>query len=485
MTPITRRPLRSLAIGLAGLMAGLMLLAVAVALFWPEDHLRERVTRQASEQLGMTVAVTGDVSLRFWPVPAIRATGVTIGSESDDHPVGELEAISLSVGWLPLLRGELVPETLVLDSPILRLSPGAVDSLVGEQPDDERRGGEFAPLDLRIHDGEIHWRAGRDDPGISITGLELELTDFDRQPVADEAPPWARTSLQLTASAEALHIHALELSDIDLEMAGKDGVFRSDDLEMTFLGSRGTGNARLDLSAATPSATLDIDFDSLDLANLPEAWVPTNSFVGNADLTASLETRGQEPGRWLRHLDGEIRLSGRDLQLRGVDLDEELARYRRTQRFSLVDAAAVVFLGPAALLASKGSDFARLLGEGDVAETRIVHLVSDWRFDAGTAQTRDVALSTTRNRLATQASLDLPSRRINHTTVAVVDRRGCAVMEQEVHGSLDAPVIEEPHVVEALLGAPLGLLQRGVDAISRGGEDCEVFYAGSVAAPSD
>ena len=485
MTPTTRRPLRSLAVGLAALVAGLMLLAVAVALFWPEDHLRERVTRQASEQLGMTVAITGDVSLRFWPAPAIRATGVSIGPESDSQALGELEAIGLSARWLPLLRGELVPEALVLETPVLRLTPGAVDSLVGDQPDDERRGGEFAPLDLRIHDGEIHWRAEQDDPGISITGLELELTDFARQARADEARPWARTSLQLAASAEALHIHALDLSDVDLQMAGKDGVFHSDDLEMTFLGSRGTGNARLDLTASTPSAMLDIDFDSLDLANLPEAWVPTNSFLGNADLTASVETRGQEPGAWLRHLDGEIKFSGRDLRLRGLDLDEELARYRRTQRFSLVDAAAVVFLGPAALLASKGSDFARLLGEDDVAETRIVHLVSNWRLDAGTAQTHDVALSTTRNRLATRASLDLPSRRINHATVAVVDRRGCAVMEQEVHGSLDAPVIEEPHVVEALLGAPLGLLQRGIDAITRGEEGCEVFYAGSVAAPSD
>lgn len=303
--------------------------------------------------------------------------------------------------------------------------------------------------------------------------------------MAEGAHPMARTSLDLKASAVTVQVNALRLSDVNLTVSGQDGVFATDDGQMTFLDSRGNASAQLDFSASPPTAALEVGFDSLQLADLPEQWAPTGSISGTVDLTASLASRGQELNALLRHLQGEVQLTGRDLRLRGVDLDEELARYRRTQRFSLVDAGAVVFLGPAWLLASKGSDFARLLDASKGAETRIVHLVSDWNIKDGTARTRDVALSTERNRIAAQASLDLPSRQINSATVAVLDHQGCPVVKQAMHGSFDAPQIEEPNLMEELLGAPLSLLQRGLDAISRDDESCEVFYSGSVAARSE
>lgn len=488
MNPITRHPIRALAIGLTAIIVGVILLAIAMALFWPADDLRDRVTRQASGQLGMPVHVDGDVSLRFWPSPTIRATDVRIGptSESGVDPVGELDAIRLSMGWWSLITGRLVPETLRLDAPILRLTPDTLEALApGDPPAEARRDGQFAPLDLRVRDGEIHWNAPESGQEVSIIGLDLNLTDLDWRPPADGEHPLTHETLSLTTSVDALRINALRLSDINLAVSAENGVFTTDDWQMTFLDSRGSGNTRLDFRTSPPAAAFEIDFDSLDLAHLPEQWAPAGSVSGSADLKASLESKGQEPGALLRHLQGEVKLSGRELRLRGVDLDAELAGYRRTQRFSLVDVGAVIFLGPAALLATKGSDFVRLLDGAEDKQTRVVHLVSDWSIEEGTARTRDVALSTTRNRVAAQASLDLPSRRINRAAVAVVDRQGCPVVTQEVHGSFDAPQIEEPNLMEELLGAPLGLLQRGLDAISRDSESCEVFYSGSVAAPSE
>ncbi len=63
MTRITRRPIRALAVGLTAFLAVLLLLAMALAFFWPVDDLRDRATRQASDLLGMPVQVEGDVSL--------------------------------------------------------------------------------------------------------------------------------------------------------------------------------------------------------------------------------------------------------------------------------------------------------------------------------------------------------------------------------------------------------------------------------------
>ncbi len=487
MNAITRHPVRSLVIVLAGIVVGLILLAIVAAWLWSADELRERVTQLASDQLGLPVHVDGDVSLRFWPFPTLHATEVRVGSVtgSGEAPVGELEAISLSLRWRPLLSGQLAPETLRLDAPVARLTPATLAVLAARgPPTDTARSGQMESLGLRVRDGEIHWRTSAGDREMSITGLDLDLDNLHWQRPAEGEHPLATTSVNLTASADAVRLDALHLSDVTLSGSAEDGAFAMDDWQMTLLDSRGNGNITLDFRTSPPAATLDIAFDSLQLAKLPEPWAPAGSVSGSTDLSASLRSQA-EPGSLLRHLYGEVTLIGRDLRLRGVDLDAELADYRRTQRFSLVDAGAVIFLGPAALLATKGSDFVRLLDGAPDKQTRVVHLVSDWTIKEGTARTRDVALSTTRNRVAAQASLDLPSRRINQATVAVVDRQGCAVVTQEVHGSFDAPRVEEPNLVEALLGAPIGLLKRGLDAISRGGGRCEVFYAGSVAAPAD
>ncbi len=487
MNAITRHPVRSLVIVLAGIVVGLVLLAIVAARLWSADELRERVTQLAGDRLGVPVHVDGDVSLRFWPLPTLDASEVRVGPapDSDDDPFGEVEAISLSLRWWPLIGGQLVPAALQLDGPVVHLTPETLETLaVQGPPTDTGRGDPLEPLDLRIRDGEFHWRTSAGDRNMSTKGLDLDLDDLHWRPASEGEHPLARTSVNLTASADAVRFNALQLAEVTLSGSGDKGAFATDDWQMTFLDSRGNGNATLDFRNTQPDATLDIAFDSLQLNKLPEKWAPAGSVSGSADLTASLRSKAA-PDSLLRHLQGEVKLSGRDLRLRGVDLDAELADYRRTQRFSLVDAGAVVFLGPAALLATKGSDFTRMLDGARDKETRVVHLVSDWTIEEGTARTRDVALSTTRNRVAAQASLDLPSRRINRATVAVLDRQGCPVVTQDVHGSFDAPQVEKPNLVEALLGAPIGLLQRGLDAISRDDEDCEVFYSGSVAAPSD
>ncbi|WP_322522227.1 AsmA family protein [Guyparkeria halophila] len=485
MNAITRHPIRSLVVALAATIMGFVLLAVVAAWLWPADELRERITQLASDRLALPVHVDGDVALRFWPSPTIQATEVRIGPASGDDPISEVAAIRLSMRWWPLVSGHLVPETLQLDAPVARLTPGIFEALAARgPPTGTGRGDQIEPLDLQIRDGEVHWRTPAGDREVSIEGLDLDLNNLKWQPVAGGEHPLAGVSLDLTASAEAVRIDALALSDMTLSGSGEDGMFATDDWQLTFLDSRGNGNATLDFRTAPAETTLDLAFDSLQLAKLPAQWAPAGSVSGRVDLSASLKSNGGL-GSLLRHLQGEVKLSGRDLRLRGVDLDAELADYRRTQRFSLVDAGAVIFLGPAGLLATKGSDFVRLLDGAQDKQTRVVHLVSDWTIQEGTARTRDVALSTPHNRVAARASLDLPSRRINQATVAVVDQQGCPVVTQAVHGSFDAPQVEEPNLVKALFGAPIGLLKRGLAAISRGDESCEVFYAGSVAAPSN
>ncbi|ABI57129.1 AsmA family protein [Alkalilimnicola ehrlichii MLHE-1] len=468
---------------LAGVLVAVLVLAgVALALLWPGERLGEQIAGEMEAQLGVPVSIEGDATLRLWPGPAVRVSDVLLGPEPDADPVGHLAAARLSVRWLPLLRGRLEPGTLLLDTPVLNLERDAAGALNVDWRQAEDADGRALALDLRIRGGELHWRDEGQDQTVTVRGLEVDAPATEWRVAADDAQPLTRLALGANVSAERVEVGVLGFDDVAFGLSARDGVIRTEDWEMTLFGSRGTGEAEADFTEAPPHWVLNVAFGDLQLESFPEAWLPAGAASGSAELTASLTSQGEDAQALLRHLHGEVVLSGHDLLIRGVDLDEELAAYERTQRFSLVDAAAVVLVGPGWLAATKGTDFARLAGRAN-GETEIVQLLSAWQIENGVAHSRDVALATPRNRLAAQAALELPERRIREAEVAVVDGDGCALMRQEVHGSFDAPEIEEPHFLEVLLGAPLDLLKRGLDALSISPEDCEVFYEGDVAAP--
>ena len=487
--PVTRRPLPIALLLLCAALATVLLLATAATLFWPADHLRSSLASLASERLGTPVSIDGEAQLRLWPRPTLRVSDVTLGRDSEDERASRLAAGHVSLRWLPLLRGKAVPTSVYLDTPVLHLVKDETGVLNIDPRKEDPSKEDANPAqklhigDLRIRQGELSWHDQARDQRASITALDLSLSALQWRRAEDGAHPLSRLDLSADVRAETVRYNALSLSDIALRLTVDDGALHSDDWQMSFLDSEGTAEADMDFSSSPAHWALALQFDALQAAALPKEWLPAEGASGSAALTLSLTSQGNETEALLQHLDGELRLSGRDLVLRGMDLDQELARFQRTQRFSLVDAGAFLFAGPAGLAATKGSEFVRLLDRVD-GDTPVTHLLLDWTVEDGIARARDVAMATERNRVALKADLDLPARSIRDAAVAVINQDGCAVIQQRIHGSFDAPAIEEPDIVDALLGAPLALLQRGLDVLSIEREDCDRFYQGEVSAPT-
>ena len=174
-------------------------------------------------------------------------------------------------------------------------------------------------------------------------------------------------------------------------------------------------------------------------------------------------------------------LRSEHLTLVGNDLDREISRFKSSQNFNLVDVGAVFFAGPLGLAVTRGYAFASLF-RGSGGNSSIETLVSDWRVERGVAQAKDVALATSENRIALQGGLDFVNGRFADVTVAVIDAGGCAKVRQAIRGSFGKPTVEKPRVLTSLAGPVLKLYRQ-----TRGlfpAKPCEVFYSGSVAAPS-
>jgi hypothetical protein len=66
-------------------------------------------------------------------------------------------------------------------------------------------------------------------------------------------------------------------------------------------------------------------------------------------------------------------------------------------------------------------------------------------------------------------------------TVALIDAKGCAKVQQKIRGTFQNPMADKPSLLTSLTGPALNLLRKGRDLFLGG--RCDVFYAGSVVAP--
>jgi AsmA protein len=146
-----------------------------------------------------------------------------------------------------------------------------------------------------------------------------------------------------------------------------------------------------------------------------------------------------------------------------------------------VDLGAFFLAGPIGLAVTKGFDYAKVIHDSG-GSTRVQTLISQWHVEHGVAQAVDVAMSTKANRVALKGNLDFPTKTFQDVILAVLNKQGCATVEQKVHGPFSHPEVDKPNVVTSLAGPAVHLLKKAEHLLGAG-KHCEVFYAGSLPPP--
>ena len=464
--------------GLAGLAGLLVLVAVALRLFVDPGAHKPRLEAMASLALGMQVDIEGGIAFDLLPAVRLTLADVRVGSKS----AGFMSArrATIAVDWLSLFGQDLRIERVVLEQPTVAIT--------------RQRDGRFN-VEPPPAAGETS--AAKQGPDVSFTDATFTYVDdrFGKEFVARDCRGNVR-QLRHAGGPQATRLGGLsfsadlrcgevlkdgyKLSDLVVKVDAKDGVLAMDPFTVRVFDAPGKGSVRADFSVPLPSYA--IDFDVLQFP--VEAFFRTASLkpvaTGRMDFSARLSTRGKTVKELRQALQGTLSLRGKGLVFSGGDLDLAFDRFESSQTFDLVDVGAVFFAGPLGLLVTKGYDFATLAQRTE-GRSEIRTLVSEWKVTAGVAQARDVAMATARNRVALQGRLDLVNDRFDDVTLAMVDAKGCATVRQRIRGTFQAPVVEPPNVLESLAGPALRLLRRGSDLLR--GQGCDVFYAGSVAAP--
>lgn len=176
-------------------------------------------------------------------------------------------------------------------------------------------------------------------------------------------------------------------------------------------------------------------------------------------------------------LEADFTLEGRDVKIYGIDLDDVIEKFKKSQKFNLADVGAVMFAGPAGLAVTKGADFARIAFSKAGDSTQVKHFLAEWKIDNGVLTAVDVALSTKSNLVSTDGWYDVQTDSLDFK-ISVLDKRGCDLVGQRVYGKALDPEYGKVKILKTFLG-PVTNFFRNI-----GIAKCDAIYAGKVAHPN-
>ncbi len=472
------KPIKSITFAIGALIGLLVLAAIALSFFLDVNAYKPRLEAAVSDMMGMEVKVGGPLAIDFFPNVLVTLKDVHVRNRGTE--VVTARAARVGVEFLPLLHKEVRIKHIALENPSISIEKGSDGKFNFEKLVQAR--GPLPDLSLgqvSFSDGRFRYLDKQSGEGFEAADCGL---DANRVQLSGRKGPGIMKYLSLAAEIVCAEVRTKNLtaSDLKFSVAGQRGIIDLKPLTLRAFAGQGSGSIRADFSGAVPLYQVRFSLSQLHIGEFLKTLSPKISAEGSMDFSANLSMKGKTMNALRQTMEGQFSLRGKNLILNGRDLDRQFARYESSQNFNLVDVGALFFVGPVGLAVTKGFNFASIF-QGSEGRSEIRTVVSDWKVERGVAYSQDVAMATRENRVALQGELDFVNQRFAHMTVALIDAKGCIRAQQHIHGHFNKPVLEKPSTLKSLTG-PVARLLKKLGSLFPGGE-CEVFYAGSVAAP--
>jgi hypothetical protein len=308
-----------------------------------------------------------------------------------------------------------------------------------------------------------------------IRFLELSMHDIN---FGKLSPPEVFSTLtaQSKLVADGLKTPLFQLEELKLSLNVEQGVYTLIPLESQFYGKEEKGRLVIQPFAEPPEYHVDYTIQEFPIEEFMSAFYSQPILTGNVNLHLNLDFKGEEKQTIISQINGKIDVNGKNLTLHGINIDEFINNFRRSQQFNLLDLGAVALAGPAGILFSKGSDYAMILASRSGEKTTISQVSSLWNVEDGKISIEDVAFATLENRMAAKGWMDMKSDSLD-VTVAIVDVNGCSMINQNIYGHSKDPQFSQVKILKTLF-APVTKLLNNITAT-----ECETFYEGRVEHP--
>ena len=306
-----------------------------------------------------------------------------------------------------------------------------------------------------------------------LRDLSLSAKDINYS-TSDSSDFMKSLSFEIALKVKNANTNHFDTDNLDYEIEAKKGIYRINLNESLFFDQNGEGLIVASPFEKTPRYELKYKVRQIDVSQLFSTFKEDTLIIGKMDMDIEIALSGNSKKEIMHSINGRVLLKGKDLTMYGLDLDKVIDRFKRSQKFTLADAGAVVLMGPAGLLVTKGSDFASLvvLNPGEMSE--VAELSSDWEFNNGVMNLADVAFTTQENRMAFKGSVDFLTDSLN-IQIGLLNELGCSLYSQDIYGTLDSLEYGKVKVMKSLLAPVTNLVTSE--------KKCDVFYDGKINQP--
>ena len=460
----------------------LVVFAIILALLLNMQAFKPKIEAAASNALGMDVRIRGRMGIDLFPGFGISLKDTSVRNGGAD--VVTIEKMRIGLKLLPLMRREVQISRIGLIKPVFSIVRYKNGMFNFEKPRHTLWRRHLAVEKISISQGRIVYTDERSSERIEVGNFDATLRSLSYSGT-DSVEPIKKISFTGDIRCKTLRMSSFTVTNLVMSTAGGNGIFDINPVRMDIFGGTGEGSIHVDATGASPHYRVITTLKRCRVDELIQAFspgkMPQKSIEGLTDFSADLTATGDGVDEVKRSLSGDVSLKGENLMLYNMDIDALIPKYERSQNFNLVDVGAFFLAGPFGPVLTKSYNFGSLYEELQGGKGMIRKLVSVWKVKEGIAEATDVALATEKHRIAMKGGLNFINDRFADVTVAVLDKRGCAVYSQKVHGPFRQPKIEKVSVLKSISGSVLNALGDAWKFIQ--GKECTPFYSGSVAQP--
>jgi uncharacterized protein involved in outer membrane biogenesis len=466
---------------LVGLLLAGCLLGLVAWLFIDSDEFKGHLEKTAFRALGMKAEIQGSSRVLLWPLPGLRFEDFCI-SKGDSEWL-KASALEVRVRIMPMIRGRLVLASFDLVEPNLRLERDEKGIFNFISDHDSEESGQAQPLTIRsvkISDLNLSYTDQISGKQITVENCDWTGHDLEWSPSRADRSQLNLPDFHSNLTCSQITFSNLEATGVKAEISGQSRQLMISQVTGELLGGKFAGWMKSDFAGSHLHHSLEFELADFQIERFIKTFREEKGAEGTATFITQLNFSGKSSSEMAAGLNGQAEITGTDIILYGLNIDEQLANYASTQQFQLVDAAAFFLAGPLGIAITRGYGFTSLFvhtGE----QTRIRELFSKWDFSDGVAKARDVAFSTAKSRIALEGGIDYANSEFKDLKVAVVDPAGCAIVEQAIRGGFQNPRIDTPNFLVALAGPFMDIVEQGAGLFTD--KECDPFYTGRVAPP--
>ena len=460
----------------------LAVVAGVLALLLNIKVIKPQIEAAASAALGMDVRIRGGMGIDLFPGFGLSLKDVNVQKRGLD--VVTIEEMKIGLKLIPLARFDIKIIHVELAKPVFSIVRFKNGMFNFEKPGRTLWEKLLVVEMISVSQGSLVYTDETSGEKIEVGDLELSVRNLFPSST-ESSEPFKNISFTGDAGCKILKIYNLTLTNLVMRASGEKGILDINPVSMNLFGGTGEGSIRVDVTEPSPRFRVVYTLNRVRIEELLQLYSlkknPREIIEGPINISADLTAMGKSTDEARRSLDGDLSLNGENLMLYNIDIDALIMKYERSQSLNLVDVGAFLLVGPLGPVLTKSYNFASLYEESQGGKGTIRKLVSVWKVKDGIAEALDVALATTKQRIAMKGELNFVNERFVDVTVAALDKRGCIVYSEKVHGPFRKPQIEKESIFKSVVGSVLNPLEDAWKFIQ--GKECTVFYSGSVAQP--